>query len=413
MALAALGVALWRSVASHDRASGAHATATSTLARDLGGIIADAGVASVDMHVDATPSRTERDALVALRRAGIPVRWHGNPPALAMEARRVREPDARARLLVVGGGAAPVALVDSAGVLDSVRANVGASIDAASVVGSVRAEVDGGRFHASAVAPARDARRAVLVLGRAEWEGKFVARALTEAGWVVRASTPAAPNVVIRDEGMLPIDTARYDAIVALDSTAAELAPVIVRFVANGGGLVAGAEALDLAALRALVPARAGDRRPGRILLAHDTVTTRDLPMRALTSVRDDAIALTRETAGVTRAVRRAGLGRVMAIGYDESWRWRMLGGMSGMDAHRRWWSGAVGSVAREHGDSNITSADGAPRASLVAALGPPASAAAVTASAPRAGQFPLALLVLAVACLLAETASRRFRGER
>ena len=412
VAVVGLGVALWRSFVRADETARAQATATSTLARDIPGVIAHPGIASLDVNVDASPSRTERDALVALRRAGIPVRWHGAPPALAMQARRVREPDSRARLLVIAGDSIPIALVDSAGVLDSVRAGAGASIDAASVVGNVRAESRGGRFRAMATPPARDTRRAVLVLGRAEWESKFVAQALTEAGWVVRASIPTAPGVVVRDAGVLPIDTARYDAIVALDSTSADLAPAIARFVASGGGLVAGAEALDVAALRVLAPARAGDRHPGRILLAEDTVTPRDLPMRALTQVRMDAIALTREAAGVTRAVRRAGLGRVMAIGYDESWRWRMLGGSSGVDAHRRWWSGAVGSVAPERADTSAALADGAPRASLIDALGPPTSVAAARVTEPT-DPLPLALLLVAVACLLAETASRRFRGER
>jgi hypothetical protein len=411
-AIAALGVALWWSMVRRDAASGARATNASTLARDLGGIVAHPAVNAVDLNIDATPSRGDRDALVALRRSGVTVRWHGSPPPLAVEVRRVREPDARARLLVVGGGTAPVALADSAGVLDSLRTAQGASVDAPSVVGDVRAELNGGRFRATAVAPSRDVRRAVLVLGRAEWESKFVARALSEAGWVVRASIPTAPNVVIRDEGVLPIDTARYDAVVALDSTASDLAPAIARFVANGGGLVAGAEALDLAPLRTLVPARAGDRRPGRILLAEDTVTPRDHPLRALPGRRVDAIALTREAAGVTRAVRRAGLGRVMAIGYDDSWRWRMLGGTSGVDAHRRWWSGAVGSVAAERADSVVARADGAPLASLVAALGPAASAETAPQQ-PLRDPLPLTLLVVAMTCLLAETASRRFRGER
>lgn len=411
-AVAAIGVALWWSVVRRDAVSGARATSASTLARDLTAIIAHPGVNAVDVNIDATPTRADRDALVALRRSGVIVRWHGDPPPLAVEVRRVREPDARARLLVVGGGTTPVALADSAGVLDSLRTAQGASMDAPSIVGDVRAELNGGRFRATAVAPSRDTRRAVLVLGRAEWESKFVARALSEAGWVVRASIPTAPNVVIRDEGVLPIDTARYDAVVALDSTAADLAPAIARFVTSGGGLVVGAEALDLAPLRALVPARAGERRPGRILLAEDTVTPRDLPVRPLTGMRVDAIALTREAAGVTRAVRRAGMGRVMAIGYDDSWRWRMLGGTSGVDAHRRWWSGAVGSVAAERADTAIAMADGAPRASLIAALGAPASAEAATAQ-PVRDPLPTTLLVVAMACLLAETASRRFRGER
>src|SRR5258707_512993 len=77
------------------------------------------------------------------------------------------------------------------------------------------------------------------VLGGAGWEIKVVLAALTEAGWGVRARLPAAPGVAITDPALLPIDTARYDVVVALDSSASDLAPSIARFVGTGGGLVA------------------------------------------------------------------------------------------------------------------------------------------------------------------------------
>jgi hypothetical protein len=323
---------------------------------------------------------------------------------------RVREPQARSRLLVRSDAGAALALADSAGLIDSVAASGGATVDAATVVGGVRAQ----RGAFAALAPAQDAesRRAVLVLGRADWETKFVMQALTESGWVVRGRIPTAPGVVVRDEGLLPLDTARYDAVIALDSSATDLAPAIARFVAQGGGLIVGGDALSTDALRSLVPARAGDRKPGRILLSDDTVTTRDLPMRALTSLRADALPLQWEAAGVTLAARRAGLGRVLAVGYDESWRWRMLGGVSGLRQHRRWWSGAVGSVASERSAGATQGVDAAPLAALVSALGP-ASSLAAPKDSPTRDPLPLVILLIIAVALLAETASRRFRGVR
>ena len=304
----------------------------------------------------------------------------------------------------------PIALVDSAGLLDSVRADAGATIEVASVVGAVRATQ--GRFVASAYCPASEPRRAVLVLGRADWETKFVMQALNEAGWMVRARIPTAPGVTVHDDAILPLDTARYDVVVALDSSSADLAPAIARFVAQGGGLIAAGSALDIALLRRLAPARAGERRAGRILLAADSVTPRDLPMRPLSLARSDAVSLQREQPGVTLAARRAGLGRVLAIGYDESWRWRMLGGMSGLAAHRRWWSSAAGSVAPARGAAPKSTGEAAPLASLVSALGPPSAPVASSSGGSR-DPLPIVLLLIAAACLLAETGSRRFRGAR
>jgi hypothetical protein len=103
----------------------------------------------------------------------------------------------------------------------------------------------------------------------------------------------------------------------------------------------------------------------------------------------------------------------VLAIGYDESWRWRMLGGASGPASHRAWWSRTVGLVAPEHaGVASRAGADAAPTAALVEALGP-ASSDAAAATSPARETLPLLLLAVIAAALLAETASRRFRGER
>jgi hypothetical protein len=162
------------------------------------------------------------------------------------------------------------------------------------------------------------------------------------------------------------------------------------------------------------VPARAGDRTPGRMLLDGDTLTRRDLPLRPLVATRSDAVMLERQPAGLAVAIRRAGRGRVAAVGYDESWRWRMQGGASGETAHRAWWSRLAGLVAPEREPSDtldsVVRGDAAPRAALVAALGAP-STASDAAHQPVSNRLPVALLLLALAALLAETASRRFRG--
>jgi hypothetical protein len=408
-----LALALWRSL--HERTAGAEsrATASGSLGRALDDATRGPRVGAIDLEVDALPSPAQRAWLAALARAGVTVRWHGTPPALGISAERVREPDAPVRVLLAVDSGGAVVLSDSAGGLDSLRAHGGgASLEAGEVVGTVHARR--GAYAASVAPPPATEQREVLVLGRAGWESKFVLAALTEAGWRVRARLPAAPGVAVTDAALLPIDTARYGVVAALDSSAADLAPAVARFVAAGGGLVAVGSATLLGPFRTLVPARAGVRIPGRILLDADSATRADLPLRPLEALRADAVPLERQSAGLAAAVRRAGAGRVLAVGYDESWRWRMLGGAGGPAAHRAWWSRTVGLVApeREAPRGPRDSDDAAPLAALVSTLGPPAPAARATGT-PRGDALPLLLLALLSAALLAETASRRLRGAR
>lgn len=396
-----------------ERPAGAESrrVSSSALARTLTDATRGARVGAIDLEIDATPSASERSWLTALRRGGVAVRWTGAVPPLAVAAERAREPAAPVRVLLAADAGA-VSLSDSAGPLDTLRIDAGgATLEAGEVVGAVRARR--GAYSASASLPPAADRRDVLVLGRASWESKFVLAALTEAGWRVRARLPVAPGVAVTDAGLLPLDTSRYDVVVALDSSAMDLAPAVARFVSAGGGLVAAGGATALAPFRAIVPARAGDRRPGRILLDSDSTTRADLPLRPLGSLRSDAVALERQGAEIASAVRRAGSGRVLSVGYDESWRWRMLGGRSGLAAHRAWWSRTVGLVAPERDATGANpSGDGAPTAALVSALGPPTPAAAARADG-GGDPLPLVLLALLAAALLAETASRRFRGAR
>jgi hypothetical protein len=410
--LIVLGIAFWQSV----RATRPGASALTARASALDGALkqatTSARVGTLGVQVDSVLGPTRRAWLAALRGAGVKVRWHGELPVLAVSTSRAREPVARVRVRVVSDSGGSIVVSDSVGVIDSLPAAGGASLESSDVVGAVT--VRRGAFAASAEVPAREERRDVLVLGRAGWESRFVLAALGEAGWHVRARLPVAPGVSVVDATLLPIDTTRYDAVIALDSTAADLAPAVSRFVAEGGGAIVAGSALDIGALRALAPARAGARRAGRILLDSDTLTRSDLPMRPLVGLRSDAIALERQASGPTVAARRAGRGRVAAIGYDETWRWRMEGGDAGEAAHRAWWSRMVGLVAPAHAASVTrvvaAHADPAPRAALVAALGPP-SDVGITRESHASNRLALMLLVLAFAALLAETASRRFRG--
>ena len=410
--VALLALALWRAL--HESTPGAESRTAkaSSVARALSDATRGRRIGALDVEMDALPTPPQRAWLAALRSAGVALHWHGAVPALALSAERVREPDAAVRVLLAADTGVAIALSDSAGALDSLHASGGGGVlEASDIVGAVRATR--GPYAANAVTPAPADRRGVLVLGRAGWESRFVLAALSEAGWQVRGRLPVAPGLSVTDAGALPIDTARYDVVIALDSTAADLAPAVARFVANGGGLIAAGSATSLDALRGVLPARAGARKPGRILLDADSVTRADLPIRPLNDLRRDALAIERQNAGAAVAVRRAGAGRAIVVGYDESWRWRMLGGASGPAAHRAWWSRTVGLVAPEHDVARPAVASAAaPLASLVSTLGPASPPAARTETV-SSDALPLFLLVLLSLALLAETASRRFRGER
>ena len=229
----------------------------------------------------------------------------------------------------------------------------------------------------------------------------------------MRSREVVAPGVVVGDAGILPIDTSRYAAAIVLDSSAADLAPALARFARAGGGLVLAGDASSLAAFAPLAPARTGSRRPGRVVLDADTVTRSDLPRRALSALRADAVAIEGSRDDPIVAVRRAGVGRVASMGYEDSWRWRMFGGADGMAAHRAWWSRLTGTVApdRSPRPTAAGSRDAAPLATLVDALGDGTRAAAGVSETASAAPLPLVLLVLLVLAALAETASRRFRG--
>jgi hypothetical protein len=112
-------------------------------------------------------------------------------------------------------------------------------------------------------------------------------------------------------------------------------------------------------------------------------------------------------------AGRRVEAGRVVQLGYDETWRWRLGGGAQAVDAHRAWWSALVSSVAHRAvvALSRDPRDDDAPLARLVDALGVPSASAGSTATGARWVPSPALLFALVGALLLAELASRRLRG--
>lgn len=364
----------------------------------------------VHLLVDGAVSPAQRDWLAALDGAGARVTWEGRgvlPVAAVAEA--VADPAGATRVLVAAPGGATVILQDRYGVLDSVRAGAtGARFLANSAPAAVL--VRAGALAARAVAPSSPRLGRLLLLGRVGWESKFVAAALEERGWVVDARLALAPRGDVVQGGASPLDTGRYAAVIALDTSAAAIAEAVVRYVRGGGGLVT---TTAVATAPALAGLRAG--RSGATLPAVEPFDTSALEPRrslALTPVSPapDAVPLERRDAWVAVAARRLERGRVAVIGYHDTWRWRLGGGGDAVEQHRAWWADLVASVAYAGPVPRASEApvDEAPLVHLIERLGPASPPADAAASGGLGSAWLFALLG---AALLAEWASRRLRG--
>jgi len=373
--------------------------------------------ARISVALDSAPAPMQRDWLAALEASGSNVTWWGNIPATAVSTTPVVSPRGGILVAVAAPAEAAVILSDAAGPIVTVKAeDGGARMAVAAASGAITARVAG----ANAQTVQRDsvAVRRLLVIGSAGWESKFVVAALEEDGWKVDARIRVAPGIEVSQGQSAVVDTSRYSAVIALDETAAAYASQTAAFVRKGGGLILAGKAASHDAFVALRPGRAGNAVSAAIpagSLEPGATTLRSLTLAAVANIRSDVTVLDRRGRAVAIAARRHGAGRVLQHGYGESWRWRMTGGETSVNDHRRWWSSAVSSVAyapRTRSQS-VPALDDAPLARLTAALGPPSSADAASL-AKDAGPLPLwSLFALLSISLLGEWASRRLRGAR
>jgi hypothetical protein len=366
---------------------------------------------AVQVRIDGSLSPVQRDWLAALAASGTRVTWSGaGALPVAAVAEPVADPAGATRILAAAPTGTVALLADEFGPLDSVRAGtagVGFLARSAPTAVSVRAGV----LTARAWAGDSLVLGRLLVLGRAGWESKFVVAALEERGWSVDARLALSPRTDVVQGRVTPIDTARYSAVIALDSSALGSAAALARYVRSGGGLIIAA---PLSAATPLAPLDVGV--PRAELPATEPFDTTGDPRKTLAltpiALREGAVALERRAGGVAVAVRRVERGRVMVVGYADTWRWRMAGGAGAAGQHRDWWAGLVASVAHVGRISKPRnrSLDEAPLASLVERLGP----AVAPAQAGATSHINSAWLFAALAALLlGEWASRRLRGAR
>lgn len=377
-------------------------------------------------HVAFTevPAPQLRDWIGALRGADTAITWEGEslaPSGLVVEP--VPDPKHPARIWVAAAPGTTIVIRDNLGTLASVRSATagsgGVAVTAPRVEGTVRARVG----NSEAIAEISDTLtiKPVLILGAAGWEGKFVMASLEEYGWKVDGRFRlSAKEFVIQGSSSPKIDTEHYSAVIALDATASRYARAIEQYVRAGGGLIAIGEAAALPVFASLLGARAGEPSDEKEF-TQASATVRAAPRSALSltplsNLKDDAVPLERGPGDAVAAVaRRVGDGRVLQVGYRDTWRWRMAGtDENPVTAYRNWWSAMVSSVAHATGTPRPVSdvVEPTPLATLISTLGPATSAQTDGALSglldPRMLKW---LFALALGALLLEWASRRLRG--
>jgi hypothetical protein len=359
------------------------------------------------VQFDGSPTAIERDSLGALARAGRNITWAGDIAPLAVMAEPVREPGMRWRIAAVGS--APLIVRDSLGVIDSLAPAAALTLEPTRGPAQL---VQGSSVAAAVPQDVAPPRRA-MVLGRVGWESRFIITALEEAGWSVDARLALGREREVQQGEALP-RTERHDVVIVTDSSAANAnGASLARFVRGGGGVILAGEAAGARApaLRAIAGSRVQRMEAPETESFEGHEPTHALPLYALGDIASDASLLEDREGTPAVVARRVEAGRVMQLGYAETWRWRMQGEGRSVEEHRAYWSRLAGLVAR--GDTRpaaVTNAgDAAPLAAVVQAIGLPSEIAAPSAAG--GPSFPTWLGPIILLALLAEWGSRRRRG--
>ncbi len=393
------------------------------------------GLDTTVMLLAVLPPSPVRAALGAMSLAGMPLRWIDSTGAsgLALSVTQDATPRSGFNVRVSRPtGRTPLGMHDVGGLLDSLSAadSTGRVTGWRVAMLTPPVNVFSGHSVATVSEVAAGVHRRLQVIALPGWESKFTIAALEEMGWLVDAQLRISPFGSTTVGAPLLPDTARYFAVVVLDSMAVD-ASALSRFVVQGGGLLLSGDANRIPSLAALRPARATTRR-GAIAGALLTATPlRGLDAWRLAPVPDAEVILGDTVAGstgeITVVARRFGAGRVVSSAQRQLWHWRMEGSEEGASDHRRWWNNLVALVVPDHSViapdvfgriHAVWPGDVAPYADMVALNGQPMTM--LPEQAARTGTahgfrrwLPVILFGLMVLSLFAEVASRRLRGQR
>jgi hypothetical protein len=409
--LGILAMMLWRSVQGEGTNGISSVQGTASLAELR--VWSTTPIAPPEARVtfDSVPQPVVRDWLRGLRRAGTVVGWTGKLPPIAVTTSSIPSPAGGTAVLVAAPRGSTVEVRDDIGPFDTVIATGGGArfvvhADGPFIVHDSNGQATARRSDSSML-------RRVLILGDAGWEAKFASAALEEAGWKVDAMIHVAPGVDVSQNAGYHIDTARYSAVIALGESTSPWATAIDEYVRSGGGAIIGPDAAG----RMSSALRAGTAGTPITPTAHGaSETLASIPLSPLQALRPDVIVIERRGDAVAVAARRHFAGRVIQIGYPESWRWRMGGDERAMEDHRNWWSGLVSAAAyapRVALPVSSVEADGAPLAALVSAIGPALPSAAMLRPLETRSHSMVWLAILLAFTVLTEIASRRLRGAK
>ncbi len=298
---------------------------------------------------DSIPTPDLRDWVAALPGSGTRMSWEGvtlKPSAVAVEP--VADPKGMSRVWVAAPGGSAVTVRDTLSEIDSVKARYGGAVfTTPHLDGTVRAVVGG----TTATTALKDSLviKPVLVLGVAGWEGKFIMASLEEYGWQVDGQFVIAPRsagIVTQGPPDVEIDTSHYAAVIVYDSSAAKFIDPVTEFVRQGGGLITVGEASTLSDFSALLPGTSSAKLQDGTFDTDTAHSRRAFGMVAL-QLKPGAVAVENRDGRIAVAARRLGQGRILQVGYYNTWRWRM-GGLETDPVHdfRSWWSAMVSSVA-------------------------------------------------------------------
>ena len=278
----------------------------------------------IAIQLDSTPTVRDRDWLAALRSAGSALAWSGNLPAAGVDVQPIASPKGGLTVFTAAPSGNRIRLIDDIGSLDTADARGGgARFAIPSASGDIRARV-GGTIAATRDADSVQIKR-VLVIGNAGWESKFVVAALEEDGWKVDAQMRVAPGVSVTQGSINPIDTSRYSAVIALDESAAAHASDIIRYVANGGGVILSGTASSGDAFSSIRSGAPGRQIAGALLASDPGATTlKAVPLVPIAALRDDAIVLDRRDGQSLRQLavmlRAAYFSKATSIRGDGAW---------------------------------------------------------------------------------------------
>jgi hypothetical protein len=257
------------------------------------------------------------------------------------------------------------------------------------------------------------------MLGIASWEGKFIMASLEEHGWKADAHFNVSPlkyGIVTQGPPAPQIDTAHYSVVIALDTSAAKYAGAIESFVRQGGGFIATGGAAGLPAFASILPGTLGAPIPigDQQSFDLDSLTPKNaLALAPIRQLKPNAVPVETRGKDVAAAAWRVRDGRVLQVGYMDTWRWRMGGIVDPVGQYRHWWSMMTSSVAYapRYAKTVAGSVEPTPMASLVKILGSPKPQKVEKASLWDDPRLLPALFTLLMVTFLLEWASRRLRG--